>query len=99
MAISQLDGVAAVAPQLTTSKLVIAGTENETVRVIGTTPAYTGSLTLGNNADMIIEEPAELPATALAFNDEHYSEEKEEAAQGHGHVRRHQRGRVLRGGH
>jgi putative ABC transport system permease protein len=40
VAISELDGVAAVAPQLTTSKLVIAGTENETVRVIGTTPAY-----------------------------------------------------------
>jgi putative ABC transport system permease protein len=40
VAISQLDGVAAVAPQLTTSKLVIAGSENETVRVIGTTPAY-----------------------------------------------------------
>jgi putative ABC transport system permease protein len=39
-AISELDGVAGVAPQLTTSKLVIAGTENETVRVIGTTPAY-----------------------------------------------------------
>jgi putative ABC transport system permease protein len=40
VAISQLDGVAAVAPQVTTSKLVIAGSQNETVRVIGTTPAY-----------------------------------------------------------
>jgi putative ABC transport system permease protein len=39
-AITQLDGVAAVAPELTTNKLVIAGSENETARIIGTTPAY-----------------------------------------------------------
>jgi putative ABC transport system permease protein len=39
-ALSQLDGVQAIAPQLTTNKLVIAGTENETARVIGTTPGY-----------------------------------------------------------
>jgi putative ABC transport system permease protein len=36
----RLDGVQAIAPQLTTSKLVIAGTQNETPRVIGTTPGY-----------------------------------------------------------
>jgi putative ABC transport system permease protein len=40
VAISELDGVASVAPELTTNKLVIAGSQNETVRVIGTTPAY-----------------------------------------------------------
>ncbi len=39
-AIAGLDGVAAVAPELSTQKLVIAGSQNETVRVIGTTPAY-----------------------------------------------------------
>jgi putative ABC transport system permease protein len=39
-ALSSLDGVQAVAPELTTNKLVIAGTQNETVRVIGTTPGY-----------------------------------------------------------
>jgi putative ABC transport system permease protein len=39
-ALAQLDGVQAIAPQLTTNKLVIAGTENETARVIGTTPGY-----------------------------------------------------------
>jgi putative ABC transport system permease protein len=39
-ALAQLDGVQAIAPQLTTNKLVIAGTQNETARVIGTTPGY-----------------------------------------------------------
>jgi putative ABC transport system permease protein len=39
-AISQLDGIAATAPQLTANKLVIAGTQNETARIIGTTPGY-----------------------------------------------------------
>ncbi len=39
-AISQLDGVQAVEPELSTSKLVIAGTLNETATVIGTTPGY-----------------------------------------------------------
>jgi putative ABC transport system permease protein len=39
-ALSQLDSVQAVAPQLSTTKLVIAGSLNETVRVVGTTPGY-----------------------------------------------------------
>ena len=39
-AISQLSGVQAVEPELSTSKLVIAGTLNETATVIGTTPGY-----------------------------------------------------------
>ncbi|MGZ6314885.1 MAG: ABC transporter permease [Candidatus Limnocylindrales bacterium] len=39
-ALAQLDGVQAIAPQLTTNKLVIAGTQNETARVIGTTSGY-----------------------------------------------------------
>ena len=39
-AIAGLDGVQYVAPELTTSKLVIAGSLNETARIIGTTPAY-----------------------------------------------------------
>ena len=39
-AISGLSGVQYVAPELTTSKLVIAGTQNETARIIGTTPGY-----------------------------------------------------------
>jgi len=39
-AISQLAGVQAVEPELSTSKLVIAGTLNETPNVIGTTPGY-----------------------------------------------------------
>jgi putative ABC transport system permease protein len=39
-AISQLDGVQAVEPELSTSKLVIAGSLNETATVIGTTPGY-----------------------------------------------------------
>ena len=39
-AITGLDGVQSVAPELTTSKLVIAGTQNETARIIGTTPGY-----------------------------------------------------------
>jgi putative ABC transport system permease protein len=39
-ALASLDGVAAIAPELTSSKLVIAGTQNETTRIIGTTPGY-----------------------------------------------------------
>jgi putative ABC transport system permease protein len=39
-ALATLDGVAAIAPQLTTNKLVIAGSLNETARIIGTTPGY-----------------------------------------------------------
>jgi putative ABC transport system permease protein len=39
-ALAQLDGVQAIAPELTTNQLVIAGTENETARIIGTTPGY-----------------------------------------------------------
>jgi len=39
-AISGLDGVATIAPELTTNKLVVAGSENETARVIGTTSGY-----------------------------------------------------------
>jgi putative ABC transport system permease protein len=39
-ALSQLDGISAIAPELTTNKLVIAGSLNETARIIGTTPGY-----------------------------------------------------------
>ena len=39
-AISQLTGVQAVEPELSTSKLVVAGSLNETATVIGTTPGY-----------------------------------------------------------
>ena len=39
-ALTSLTGVAAVAPQLTTNKLVVAGSQNETARIVGTTPAY-----------------------------------------------------------
>jgi len=39
-AIAQEPGVAAVAPQLSTQKVVIAGVQNETTTIIGTTPAY-----------------------------------------------------------
>jgi len=39
-ALTSLSGVAAVAPQLTSSKLILAGTQNETARVVGTTPGY-----------------------------------------------------------
>ena len=39
-AISQLSGVQAVEPELSTSKLVVAGSLNETATVIGTTPGY-----------------------------------------------------------
>jgi putative ABC transport system permease protein len=35
-----LDGVQAVAPELTTNNLIVAGTQNETTRIVGTTPAY-----------------------------------------------------------
>ena len=39
-AISAVSGVAAVAPELSTQKVVIAGLQNETTSIIGTTPAY-----------------------------------------------------------
>jgi putative ABC transport system permease protein len=39
-ALSTLDGIAASAPEITTNKLIVAGTQNETARVIGTTPGY-----------------------------------------------------------
>jgi putative ABC transport system permease protein len=39
-ALAGLDGVQAIAPQLTTNQLVLAGTKNETARIIGTTPGY-----------------------------------------------------------
>ncbi|MGD0018230.1 MAG: ABC transporter permease [Candidatus Limnocylindrales bacterium] len=39
-AIAGLDGVRYVAPSLTASKLVVSGDQNETVSIIGTTPAY-----------------------------------------------------------
>ena len=35
-----LDGVQAVAPELTTNNLIVAGTQNETTRIVGTTPGY-----------------------------------------------------------
>jgi putative ABC transport system permease protein len=40
VAISQLQGVDAIAPELSTQKLIVAGTENETARVVGTTSGY-----------------------------------------------------------
>jgi putative ABC transport system permease protein len=40
-ALSTLSGVQAIAPELTTNKLVLYGTQNETTRLIGTTPGYT----------------------------------------------------------
>src|ERR1035437_8885085 len=39
-ALSTLDGIAASAPEITTNKLVVAGTQIETARVTGTTPGY-----------------------------------------------------------
>jgi putative ABC transport system permease protein len=39
-ALATLEGVQAVAPQLTTNKLIVAGSKNETARLVGTTPAY-----------------------------------------------------------
>jgi putative ABC transport system permease protein len=39
-ALASLAGVQYVAPELTTNKLVIAGTLNETARIVGTTPGY-----------------------------------------------------------
>jgi putative ABC transport system permease protein len=39
--LSGLDGVVAIAPQVSTSKLVVAGSLNETATVIGTTAGYT----------------------------------------------------------
>ena len=39
-ALATLDGVAAIAPEITTSKLILAGSLNETASVVGTTPGY-----------------------------------------------------------
>ena len=39
-ALAQLDGVVYVAPELTTNKLIVVGSLNETTRVVGTTPGY-----------------------------------------------------------
>jgi putative ABC transport system permease protein len=39
-ALSGLAGVQAIAPELTTNKLIVAGSQNETARVVGTTPGY-----------------------------------------------------------
>jgi putative ABC transport system permease protein len=39
-AVGQLPGVAAIAPQLSSSAFVVAGSENTTTTVIGTTPGY-----------------------------------------------------------
>jgi len=38
--LAALDGVQAIAPELSTSKLVVVGSQNETTRVVGTTPGY-----------------------------------------------------------
>ena len=38
--LATLDGVAALAPELTTNKLVVVGSQNETARIVGTTPGY-----------------------------------------------------------
>jgi putative ABC transport system permease protein len=40
-AVGSLSGVQAIAPELTTNKLVLYGSQNETTRLIGTTPGYT----------------------------------------------------------
>jgi putative ABC transport system permease protein len=40
-ALATLDGVQAIAPELTAQKLVLYGSQNETTRIIGTTPGYT----------------------------------------------------------
>jgi putative ABC transport system permease protein len=39
-ALATLDGVQATAPELTTNKLVLVGSQNETTRIVGTTPGY-----------------------------------------------------------
>jgi len=39
-ALATLGDVQAVAPELTTNELVVAGTQNETTRLVGTTPGY-----------------------------------------------------------
>src|ERR1035437_2548566 len=39
-ALAILDGVQASAPEVTTNRLVLAGTQNETTRIVGTTPGY-----------------------------------------------------------
>ncbi|MFI5262853.1 MAG: ABC transporter permease, partial [Candidatus Limnocylindrales bacterium] len=39
-ALAQVDGVAAVAPQVTTQALVVAGTKNTTTAIVGTTADY-----------------------------------------------------------
>ena len=39
-AVAQIPGIAAVAPELTTQKLVVAGAENTTTSIVGTLPQY-----------------------------------------------------------
>jgi putative ABC transport system permease protein len=39
-AVARLSGVAAIAPEVSTSQLIVAGSQNETTSVIGTTPGY-----------------------------------------------------------
>ena len=39
-AIGRLDGIAAVAPELTTNEFVVAGNQNTTTTIVGTTPSY-----------------------------------------------------------
>jgi putative ABC transport system permease protein len=39
-ALVSLQGVQSVAPELTTNKLVVVGSQNETTRIVGTTPGY-----------------------------------------------------------
>ena len=38
--LANLDGVEAIAPELTANKLVVVGSQNETTRIVGTTPGY-----------------------------------------------------------
>ena len=46
-AVAQIPGIAAVAPELTTQKLVVAGDQNTTTSIVGTLPQYA---TVHNNA-------------------------------------------------
>jgi putative ABC transport system permease protein len=57
-AIAGLDGVSAVAPELTINKLVIAGSQNETARIIGTTPGYLSVFAYNIWAGSFLNEPS-----------------------------------------
>ncbi len=52
-AIAQAPDVAAVAPELSTQKVVLAGTQNKTASVIGTTPAYPDVFALHHLAGVV----------------------------------------------